>query len=270
MSYKYETHLHTTPASACGASTGAEQAKFMKEQGYTGIFVTDHFFHGNTGIDRNLPWNEWVEQYYASYENAKEMGDKIGLDVFFGIEWNFNTDEYLLYGVDKDWLLAYPEMNDWSHDELFRQINAINGLMVQAHPFRDRGYVPQIHLYPELCHAAEVYNTNNHPYNDRMAFEYARHFNLPFTSGTDIHEAEMQKRTLGGVVTEKRLESVWDYVALIKSGTGYTILTDDLSVQPLTDEDITLKPIEMVGKNGLDRTNEIVGFMGDRFPELRK
>lgn len=270
MKFKYETHLHTKPSSACGASSGAEQALFMKEQGYTGIFVTDHFFYGNTGIDRKLPWNEWVEQYHAGYENAKEMGDKIGLDVFFGIEWNFHTDEYLLYGVSKEWLLAYPEMKDWSHDELFDRINEINGLMVQAHPFRDRDYIGMIHLHPENCHAAEVFNTNNEPYNDRMAFEYARHFNLPFTSGTDIHKAVPQRRILGGIETDKRLMCAADFVSLIKSGTGYSIITDDLSTAPLTDEDITLKPIEMVGRGERIRTGEIIGIMGDRFPDLHR
>ena len=50
MSYKYETHMHTAEASACATSTGAEMARAHKEAGYTGIFITDHFFNGNTTV----------------------------------------------------------------------------------------------------------------------------------------------------------------------------------------------------------------------------
>ena len=48
MPYIYETHMHTCQASACGASTGAEQARFYREQGYTGIIITAHFTGGCT------------------------------------------------------------------------------------------------------------------------------------------------------------------------------------------------------------------------------
>ena len=44
MAYRYETHMHTMEGSACSSSTGAEMARAHKAAGYTGIFVTDHFF----------------------------------------------------------------------------------------------------------------------------------------------------------------------------------------------------------------------------------
>ena len=52
MSYTYETHLHTCRASLCGKSEGSEHVRYYKELGYTGIFVTDHFFGGNTAVPR--------------------------------------------------------------------------------------------------------------------------------------------------------------------------------------------------------------------------
>jgi hypothetical protein len=48
--FKYETHLHTSEASACGSSHGAEYISVYKKLGYDGIFVTDHFFGGNTAV----------------------------------------------------------------------------------------------------------------------------------------------------------------------------------------------------------------------------
>lgn len=78
----YETHLHTSEASACSIITGAEQARTYKEAGYSGIIVTDHFFNGNTAIPKGLPWEKRVEMFGKGYENAKKEGDKIGLSVF--------------------------------------------------------------------------------------------------------------------------------------------------------------------------------------------
>ena len=69
MSFLYETHLHTCQGSACGTSTGAEHARYYKEIGYQGIIVTDHFFHGNTAVPRNLPWKERVEWFCSGYED---------------------------------------------------------------------------------------------------------------------------------------------------------------------------------------------------------
>lgn len=48
--YKYETHCHTSEASGCGMSTGAEMAQKYKDEGYDGIFITDHFFNGNSAF----------------------------------------------------------------------------------------------------------------------------------------------------------------------------------------------------------------------------
>ena len=48
--YRYHTHVHTSLASACARNTGIEMVRAYKEKGYTGIFITDHFFNGNTAV----------------------------------------------------------------------------------------------------------------------------------------------------------------------------------------------------------------------------
>ena len=68
--YKYETHLHTSEASKCGSSEGAEYISVYKKLGYAGIFVTDHFFGGNTAVSHELDWHTRIEQYCKGYENA--------------------------------------------------------------------------------------------------------------------------------------------------------------------------------------------------------
>lgn len=81
----------------------------IRKRGYAGIVVTDHFFYGNTAVDRSLPWKDWVEQFCKGYEHAKEEGDKIGLQVFFGWESGYHGTEFLIYGLNKEWLFEHPE-----------------------------------------------------------------------------------------------------------------------------------------------------------------
>ena len=76
MSYIYETHLHTATASKCAVSTGNEYIAYYKELGFHGIFVTDHFFNGNSCVPKNLPWEERIDIFCQGYEDAKkEMSD---------------------------------------------------------------------------------------------------------------------------------------------------------------------------------------------------
>ena len=109
MSYKYETHLHTCVASACGRSKGSEYIAYYKAMGYDGIFVTDHFYHGNTCVDRSLPWPEWVHGYCEAYREAKAEGDRQGQKVFIGWEIRYDAEDFLIYGLDEAWLKAHPD-----------------------------------------------------------------------------------------------------------------------------------------------------------------
>ena len=71
--FLYETHLHTMEASACAGSSGAEMAKACHEAGYTGIFVTDHNWGGNTAVGKRLGWQEFMERFIRGYESARKM-----------------------------------------------------------------------------------------------------------------------------------------------------------------------------------------------------
>ena len=110
MPFLYETHMHTCQVSACGVSTGKEHVHFYRDAGYTGIIMTDHFFRGNTAVDRELPWKDRINWFWSGYEDAKAEGDKVGLDVFFGLEQNFAGDEYLVYGLTKEYMMEHPEI----------------------------------------------------------------------------------------------------------------------------------------------------------------
>lgn len=213
MSYLYETHMHTCQASACGVSTGKEHARYYKDRGYTGIIVTDHFFGGNTCISKELPWEKRIDLFWSGYEDALEEGLKIGLDVFFGLEQNHHGDEYLIYGLTKDYMKAHPELEHWTRKEQLREVHSAGGCVVQAHPFRIRGYMDCIRLAQPFCDGVEVANAGNAPLDDARCMRYAREFGLLMTAGSDNHHSPAQ--TLFGVELDQKLKSINDYVSLI-------------------------------------------------------
>jgi hypothetical protein len=218
MGFLYETHLHTSEASACGVSRGAEYIGPYLDRGFTGIIVTDHFFNSNTALDRRLPWSEWVKGFCAGYEKARNEGSRRGLDVFFGWEETFDGDDYLVYGLDRAWLLEHPEVIRWSREEQFREVRRAGGCVVHAHPFRQHTYIGTIHLAPYFVDAVEAANAGNYEAAyDAQAYEYARILGLPATAGSDIHNAaDLKRQEPFGVELEKPLASIKDYVALIR------------------------------------------------------
>jgi len=221
--YKYETHLHTADSSACGKSHGPEYLEGYMALGYDGIFVTDHFYLGNTCVPRDLPWEDWVAQYCSSYYKTKAAGDRIGFKVFFGWESTYGSGEdFLIYGLGPEWLRHHPEIITLTQEEQYELVRNEGGIVVQAHPFRERGYMSEIVLHPHHCDAWEVANAGNMPYMDRRAYEYARDNGMKMTCGSDIHSTE--KLTEGQVfpmLTKAPLKSEKDYVNLILAGTGF-------------------------------------------------
>lgn len=227
-SYLYETHLHTREASACAVSSGVDYIDKYIELGYAGIIVTDHFYHGNCAINRKLPWEEFIEQYCSGYEKAKAEGDRKGLSVFFGIEENFDGDEYLIYGVDKKWLIEHPQMTKWTHRELYEEVHQAGGLVVQAHPFRQRYYNSQINLHPETVDAMEAANKGNTWEMNMQAYEFCRIHNINITAGNDIHSRKSLKNNgLYAMSFDHELRDINDYINCVKSGLHYSVVCDD-------------------------------------------
>ena len=214
MAYLYETHMHTCTASACGRSTGKEHARFYKDAGYTGIIMTDHFFGGNTAVDRSLPWEERIDWFWRGYEDAKEEGEKIGLDVFFGLEQNFAGDEYLIYGLTKEYMKAHPELEHWTRRQQLEEVHRAGGCVIQAHPFRIRGYMDRIRVGTLFCDGIEAANLGNEAIDDARAYRMGISEGLLMTAGSDNHLSPPKDEPYG-VILEKRLTCIEDYVRVI-------------------------------------------------------
>ena len=218
MGYKYETHMHTTEGSACGRSSAKEMVHAYRAAGYAGLFITDHFFNGNCAVDRSLPWAEKVELFCKGYENAKAEGDKVGLDVFFGFEYCVEGADFLVYNLDKEWLLKHKDVDKWAPRKAFEAMHKGGGFIVHAHPFRERDYINHIHLFPRDVDGIEVINGGQlrEPWMNERAGIYAMMYELPKTSGSDAHHAD--QLTLCGIEVDNLIEKPRDYLELMQAG----------------------------------------------------
>ena len=245
--YFYDTHFHTLESSRCGASPAADMVDAAKAAGYTGIFVTDHHWGGNTRADRHLPWEEWVDGFCAGYYAAKKRGDEIGLDVFFGWEAGFMGTEFLIYGLSPEWMKQHPELrseipfikdievNDpLTPEKQYRLIHEAGGMVIHAHPYREEPYIPETRLFPDYVDGVEVINathtnpvsrSHKNPEFDEKAWAYAKEHNFPVTAGSDIHSTDL---FCGGMAFTRRLSGPQDYIKAVLNREDY-ILTNGVS-----------------------------------------
>jgi hypothetical protein len=254
VTYLYETHLHTAGVSACAVSRGSDYIKGYRDLGYSGVIVTDHFYNGNTSLEKNLPWREWVNRFASGFEEAWEEGQRCGLDVFFGWEETFDAfDDYLVYGLDKNWLLEHPQMRNWTRAEQYRAVKASGGCVVQAHPFRQHHYISRLILSLGCADAVEAANGGNDDKSyDALAYRYAKRAGKPVTAGTDIHIAStLLGGGLFGVYLDKKMNTIADYVDAIRHNTIAGIRTSPSRCEYCGYEDVML-PVDIRDEN--DRT----------------
>jgi len=226
MKYLYETHLHTRESSLCAGASAVEQVHYYKQRGYTGIIVTDHFLNGNSTSpgyhnqeqDLDLTWEDHLDYLLAGYRAAKACGDKIGLDVFYGLEFTFKGGtDLLIYGLDESFMYANPWLNRLSLPELSALCRANNAYVAQAHPYRERSYITTPGpVDPQYLDGVEVYNATDPDASNSQAMAFAKAHGLPMQSGSDIHHVSQE--TLGGIFLNQRAESIHCIIEAIKTG----------------------------------------------------
>ena len=224
--YTYEMHCHSSQCSACGRSTAQELVQAYYEAGFSGMVLTDHFVTGNTAIDRNLPWQEQMEAYYKAYEEACDAAKALDFDVLFGIEHAYGDGkEVLVYGIDLGFLLRNPDLADISLDEFVDRVHEVGGIVIQAHPYRDRSYV-NMNVEPrkDIVDGIEVYNSGNLPGEDKKALALSKEKDYIITSGGDIHSINNLKLGSAGVCFSRRVRNSAELIEALKSNVcGYIV-----------------------------------------------
>lgn len=219
MKYKYQMHTHTAPCSKCASMTPTELIENLVEGGYNGCVLTNHFYGGNTGIDRNLLWSEFVKAYEVDYLQCKEIAKNYDLDVIFAIEEHlFDGLEILCYGINPSFLYNHPELQyDHTIETWSSILHKFGALCIQAHPFRDRPYIKNPRLLPsEFIDGIEAFNACNMPEENEKALAISNsHPNWILVSGADTH---LPKSVCwSGIETNTRISDEKTLVNILKS-----------------------------------------------------
>ena len=223
--FRYETHLHSSLVSACSRLTPEEAVEKYTRLGFSGLFVTDHFLNGNTTVPRDLPWDARIARFCDGYRAVRKAAAHTDLDVFFGFEYSYKGTDFLVYGLEEDWLLCHAEIMDMTTREFIRFAKNEGGLVIQAHPCREDFYINHVRLFPSDVDGFEVYNAGRPPRTNRLAELYAGEYGMCRTAGSDIHNA--QTAHLGGMEFPEKLSSGKDYASRVKCGEGTIFKLDD-------------------------------------------
>ena len=217
MLYHYETHLHTSPVSACAAVDVENSLLYYKSLNYDGVFITNHFLDGNLNYDKSRPYEEQIEFYFSDYEKGLALSKKIGIRVFSGIEISYGGTDFLIYGLDKAWYLAHPEIMQMKKSEELPFFQEHNALVIQAHPFREASYIDHIRLYPRYVHGVEIINASRIDFENHMAELYAKEYGLIPFAGSDNHSGKNQRK-LAGMCSDRPIKDEADFVERVKNG----------------------------------------------------
>lgn len=221
---KLELHVHTKENDLVAKVGGAGIVNLYKDAGYDGIVITDHYFAMfydwfKDELDMN-DHRRIIDRWLKGYRAAKEEGERLNFTVLLGAEVRFDgpmINDYLIYGIDEEFLYNAPLLNKLSGLEELLPLLPENALVVQAHPFRDNMTVRS----PENIFGIEVYNGGTPDIRNRMAKDFARYYNKPMTSGSDFHEEGALAK--GGIITKEKITSMEELVSVLKSG-EYSII----------------------------------------------
>ncbi len=215
---KYELHSHTAECDKVALIGGAELVRLYREQGYSGIVITDHYFS---------LFYEWfndelclgnhkriIERYLRGYYAARNEGEKSGFTVLCGAEVRFDNtvNDYLVYGLKENDFYELPLLNRLKNVKELKDVLPEYAVIVQAHPFRNNMTVCD----PEPLFGIEVYNGGTQPFRNEMAKIYAEHYGKVMTSGSDIHKIKALAK--GGICTEHNIISSEDLVSVLRCG----------------------------------------------------
>lgn len=221
--YKYEMHIHTCPCSGGGEDIRAHIDDLIAK-GYSGMVVTNHFYYGDTRIDRELSWEKFVDAYWQDYLYGLEYAQSKDFDLMFGLEEHVGDgQEILIYGITADLIAAHPELKRATAEKYVEIVHAAGGLVYQAHPYRNRWYINC--PFPLDCldklDGIEVYNAANEPAWNVQAEELANKLGLACVGGSDAHGIGTAGRS--GIAAKERIRNNAALIKVLKSG-AYIVL----------------------------------------------
>ena len=213
-----DLHAHSSGISRCCLLPYSAIIDEAKAMGIDGLVLTNHYT--KEYLDGRAP-AVLAHEYAEEYRLAKAYGDAVGVTVLFGIEISAAKHDYfhlLFYGVEEDFIEAYPEIYDLTQEELYRLAEEKGALLIQAHPFRGSTHP----LDPAYLHGMEI---NCHPIYGTSRYddvaEIAVDHGLLLTCGGDYHADAY--RPLCGVMVPDTVKTSRALVEHLKATDSLTI-----------------------------------------------
>ena len=189
--------------------------------------ITDHYIERFYTLwfpeaVQELTHEQQVTRWLRGFRTAREEGEKIGFTVLPGAEARFDhyPNDYLLHGLHEEFFYTVPRLNQLKSVDELLSLMPENVYVVHAHPFRDGMAVAT----PRGLFGIEAYNGGTEKFRNEMARQFAGHYGLSMASGSDIHD--MTRLAKGGIMTEKRIRTPEDLVAVLRSG-EYSLIEND-------------------------------------------
>ncbi len=199
---RVDLHIHTHPKSPCSAIDPSALLEEARRAGLDGVCLTEH----------QNPWSP------GEVEELMRAG---GIRVFQGNEITTNQGDILVFGYDREVKGVVPIQ------DLRKEVEAVGGLMIAAHPFR--GFllfgISQLQLdLEQACKRSvfqhvdglEIHNCKvTDPEND-MARRVAEHLGLLGVAGSDAHRLD----EVGKCVTifEREVRAEQELIEEIRAG----------------------------------------------------
>ena len=167
-----------------------------------------------------------MRRYWQEYLEAREEGERLDVDVFFGIEYYYGGgQEILTYGISLDFLICHPEFENCPVQEYTQKVHEAGGFLSWAHPFRAAPWIDRReHVRPELVDALEVYNFCNKAGQNEPAYALAKERGLGMTSGTDAHWDTFEGIGQAGMIFPRRLRTEAQLLAALRARQGKLII----------------------------------------------
>lgn len=179
-----DLHAHSSGISGCCRIPYDAVIRAAQEKGLDGIVLTNHYYKAYVADGDFLGF---AKRYTDEFRLTKAYADTVGMKAFFGAEVTmelYGGAHVLLYGIEECWLEENPCVFDWTQEKLYREVNALGGFVVQAHPYRGKRHL----LDTRFLDGVEV---NCHPLYHNSYFadmlEIAKENKLLLTCGGDYH-----------------------------------------------------------------------------------
>lgn len=213
-----DLHAHSALSKCCKID-GKDNLIISKEVGIDGLVLTNHYDKKYLINDDKL---EFAKRYINEYYYVKSCADKLGLKAFFGIEVTMSKNDnvhVLVYGVQPEFLLKYPDLYDYKLEDLFNLVHMNNGILVQAHPFRNNIDMLQDLNYLDGIEA-NCHTKKEGPQLEKV-FRIAYENNKLLTCGGDFHNDAPRAKC--GIYLPNNIEDINDIVKYLKEEKQYKL-----------------------------------------------